>query len=220
MLLDLHTHTTRYSRCSILNPGDLVVRAKAIGLDGLAITEHDHLWSPQELSRLQEDAGVEDLVLLRGKEIEREWRHLLIFNYPHEIRRQATTKEVIDEVHHEGGVVILAHPFRYGRLLDLALDDLKDLLAAFDAVEVLTPQHSDQENQRALVIQEDLHLTGTGASDSHDTDQVGRYVTYFPTPIRDEEGLAQGIREGRCSPLFGYQCLKGLAAELRADRAI
>ena len=202
MLLDLHIHTNRYSRCSLLKPHDMIQRAKEICLDGLAITEHDRLWSPQEIAKLREETEAESLVLLRGKEIERELRHLLIFNYPHKIRRQLPLREVIDEVHREEGIVVLAHPFRYGRFLDLPLADLKDMLSPFDAVEILTTQHSERDNQKALLIQESLNLVGIGCSDSHDRDQIGRCVTYFPTLIKDEGELARAIMEGACKPLW------------------
>lgn len=220
MLFDLHIHTVRYSRCSILNPRDLVLRAKRIGLDGLAITEHDRCWSLQELAELKEETGVDDFILLRGTEIEREWKHFLIFNYPHDIGRSTPTEEVIDEVAHEGGVVILAHPFRYGRLLALSLEELRDLFAPFDAVEILTPQHSNHENQKALLFQQSLQMVGIGGSDSHDVDQVGKCVTYVSNPIRDEKDLAQSIRDGNCLPLFGHQSLEGFAAEPRARSLI
>ena len=210
MIVDLYIHTSRYSRCSILNPSDLIQQAKVVGLDGLAITEHDRLWSQEELTRLKEEAGVNDLVLLRGVEIEREWMHLLVFNYPHEIGRHMPLREVVDEVHGAGGVVVLAHPFRYGRLLDSELEDLRDLFCLFDAVEILTPHHAAYENQRARALHERLHLVGIGGSDSHDIDQVGRCVTYFSVSIRDEGDLAQAIRERHCSPRFGDHSLQRL----------
>ncbi|UCF55817.1 MAG: hypothetical protein JSW15_06765 [Deltaproteobacteria bacterium] len=71
-----------------------------------------------------------------------------------------------------------------------------------EGVEILTPQHSDHENKRALVVQRKLHIVGTGGSDSHEIDHVGTFITYFPTTIGNEQDLAQAIREGNCRPLF------------------
>lgn len=181
-------------------------------MDGLAITDHDYVWSLDELKKLKKQAGVDNLVILRGKEIEREGKHLLIFNYPYQIGRWPPLREIIDEIHDGGGIVILAHPFRYGRFMDLSLESYREFFTPYDAVELLTPQHSDLEKKKALLIQQSLQLVGIGGSDSHDINHVGKCVTYFPTYIKDEKDLAQAIREGNCQPLCGYRHLKGLAA--------
>jgi predicted metal-dependent phosphoesterase TrpH len=221
MLVDLHTHTKRYSPCSSIKPRDLVLRAKEIGLDGLAITEHNHLWSMHELEKLKEEAGIRDLTILRGKEIEREGKHLLIFNYPYKIGRWPPLIEMISKIRHSGGIVILVHPFRYGRFMGVSLNSLKDLFAPYDAVEVLTPQHSSQQIQKALMILEKLPIVGIGASDCHAIYEVGQYVTEFNAFIRSEEDLAQAIRDGSCRPLFfNHQYLRKPAADLRANKII
>ena len=67
MKIDLHTHTRRYSRCSVLSPDELCRAALACGLDALAITEHNHQWSPAEIAELQ--ARYPALKLYAGVEI-------------------------------------------------------------------------------------------------------------------------------------------------------
>ncbi|MCL6646022.1 MAG: PHP domain-containing protein, partial [Dehalococcoidia bacterium] len=44
MLIDIHSHTWPRSHDSVLNPDDLIVRAKAAGLDAIVFTEHDTVW--------------------------------------------------------------------------------------------------------------------------------------------------------------------------------
>ena len=56
MKFDLHMHTTRHSPDSVMDPLDLVRRAREIGLDGVVITEHDWLWTPEEVDELQSTA--------------------------------------------------------------------------------------------------------------------------------------------------------------------
>jgi predicted metal-dependent phosphoesterase TrpH len=65
--IDLHTHTRRYSRCSVLAPDELCQAAVACGLDALAITEHQYQWSPAEIAELQ--ARYPALKLYAGVEI-------------------------------------------------------------------------------------------------------------------------------------------------------
>ncbi len=53
MIIDLHTHTLRYSRCSRLSPQRLCYLAIERGLNALAITEHGTQWRRNELAELQ-----------------------------------------------------------------------------------------------------------------------------------------------------------------------
>ena len=49
MKFDLHLHTNRHSPDSQIHPLALFRRAQKIGLNGLVITEHDWLWTEEEL---------------------------------------------------------------------------------------------------------------------------------------------------------------------------
>ena len=48
MLIDLHNHTWPRSHDSVLDPSDLIERARAAGLDGICLTEHDSVWPAAE----------------------------------------------------------------------------------------------------------------------------------------------------------------------------
>ncbi len=78
MIIDLHNHTQVHSRCSHLDPVDLVIRARRAGLDGLVITEHDALWPRDDVDRLAADHG---LLLLRGIEVTTDIGHVLAFGF-------------------------------------------------------------------------------------------------------------------------------------------
>ena len=52
MLIDLHAHTWPRSHDSVLNPDDLIVRAKAAGLDAICFTEHDTVWDHRSIEEL------------------------------------------------------------------------------------------------------------------------------------------------------------------------
>ena len=43
---DHHLHTSRHSPDSVIDPLVLIERARAVGLDGVVITEHDYQWEP------------------------------------------------------------------------------------------------------------------------------------------------------------------------------
>ena len=53
MLVDLHSHTWPRSHDSVLNPDDLIERAKKAGLDGIVFTEHDVIWEDSDLEEIR-----------------------------------------------------------------------------------------------------------------------------------------------------------------------
>ena len=69
MLFDIHTHTRRYSPCSILSPHDLVKKALELSLDGIVITEHEVLWDEKEI--------LEDLIVAAHSDARRKAEALL-----------------------------------------------------------------------------------------------------------------------------------------------
>jgi len=183
----------------MLSPYTLISRAEEIGLDGIAITEHDHIWSANEIDRLKQETGT-DLLLLRGQEVSSDYGHVLIFGY-HEPLDQYNLHEIVKKVHTSGGIVIPSHPFRYGNT-DKSFEELKEELSLFDAIEALNGNQDDFQNQFGLRVMEQLKIPGIGGSDAHSPRMIGRYVTEFYNSIRDESDLIREIKAGRCRPLF------------------
>jgi len=66
--IDLHSHTQVSD--GVLTPVELVARAKANGLDMLAITDHDSIAAYEQLSGLLDD----DLQIIPGIEFSTQWR--------------------------------------------------------------------------------------------------------------------------------------------------
>src|SRR5688572_19668660 len=59
--------TSRHSPVSVTAPFDLLRAAEAAGLDGVVLTEHDYLWTEDELDELR--AAAPGLVILSGVEV-------------------------------------------------------------------------------------------------------------------------------------------------------
>ena len=53
MRFDLHTHTNRYSACGKATPQEMMAGAIDHSLDGIVITEHNVLWSEEEINELR-----------------------------------------------------------------------------------------------------------------------------------------------------------------------
>ncbi|RJP75579.1 MAG: hypothetical protein C4524_11635 [Candidatus Zixiibacteriota bacterium] len=199
-LYDLHTHTQRHSDCSILNPHALVGISRARGLAGIAVTEHHYAWSVREIAELSLAAG-EELVLMRGQEVESTAGHVLVYGYPDPLPPGLPPEEIAARAHERGGAIVKAHPFRDGGFRLAGLRDLARAFAPFDAVEFLNGNQTEAENRRALEAWRALGLPGTGGSDAHSEGMVGRFATAFERRIRNEAELAAELRAGRCRPV-------------------
>src|SRR5262249_45452842 len=113
MKFDLHMHTTRHSPDSLMDPLVLVRRAQQLGLDGVVITEHDWLWTEEELEELRQAAP--GLVVLAGIEVSCKEGHFLTYGVqnPFSLKYGMRAAELCREIHRQGGAVVAAHPFRW-----------------------------------------------------------------------------------------------------------
>ena len=197
---NFHLHT----RCSDgqLSPKDLMRQASAIGLSGMAITDHHStlgyeiaqkwLISQSEEGGSQRPfphlwTGIEITALLGKCEV-----HIL--GYAFDIRSssmqpyqqserpqggEARADRVIDALHQAGGLAILAHPFRYKRpaadLLPLAVENEIDGLEAYYAYGNPNPwQPSDQQTEATKAFCDEYGLLATCGTDTHGTSLLRR----------------------------------------------
>jgi len=200
MFIDLHTHTTRHSSCSILNPERLVDKAVEIGLNGIVITEHNHLWSDEEIAQLQSRVPREKLLILRGQELDTQAGHVLVYGCSRCLPPDMLLAELRKKVDEMSGAMVIAHPFRWGNLDNMSFDVQAHLLRKFDAVEVFNGNCTFDEVHRAQDVAKRLGLNIVGGSDAHSLDMLGRYSTRFYERIGNEQDLARAIIRGKCAP--------------------
>src|SRR3954463_5325143 len=115
MKFDLHMHTTRHSPDSFMDPHVLLRRAREVGLDGVVITEHDWLWTEDELDELR--AAAPGLVVFAGIEVSTRQGHFLSYGVTNPFRVGAgiDVDDLCREVHPQVGAVVAPHPFRWGQ---------------------------------------------------------------------------------------------------------
>jgi predicted metal-dependent phosphoesterase TrpH len=191
---DLHLHTRRHSLDSRIDPFDLVRRATDIGLNGLVITEHDWLWTEDELAELRQAAP--GLVLLAGIEVTCREGHFLVYgvNNPFALPRGIGVVELCQEVHRQGGAVVAAHPFRWGQPF---WEILREQQPELDGLEVMSNNMDDESRRQAAAVARSWPLATLGCSDAHDLDVVGVCYTDFAADIRNSADLVQAIRQRR-----------------------
>jgi predicted metal-dependent phosphoesterase TrpH len=194
MKFDLHLHTSRHSPDSEIDPSAMLRRARALGLNGLVITEHDFLWTEEELDELRAEAP--DLVVLAGIEVSAREGHFLAYGVrdPFAVPRQIGVADLCREVHRQGGAVVAAHPFRWGQRFD---EILRDERPELDGLELMTNNMDADCRRRAAEIHRQRPLAGTGSSDAHEEVVLGRCYTAFADPVRTMADLVAGLRSRR-----------------------
>ena len=189
MLIDLHCHTKVRSPCSALTPDALVRAARARGLDGVCLTEHDALWPLDEIERFAIEMR---FVVLRGIEVTTEVGHVLVYGVSRHDPAMATLAELHRIVRAEGGLMYLAHPSRrYGTLPP------DELASVFDSVEAQNGTEGTLQNDDATRLARGLALPGVGGSDCHGVREVGVCATEFDDQVRDEASFLDALRSGR-----------------------
>jgi len=196
MRFDLHMHTTRHSPDSQMGPLALVHRALEIGLDGVVITEHDWLWTEEELVELR--AAAPGLVILAGIEVSAREGHFLAYGIsdPFTVGRGIGVAQLCREVHRQGGVVVAAHPFRWGQPFD---DILREEQPELDGLELMSSNMDGDCRRRTGAVQRRTGLAGLGNSDAHHEDVLGFCYTEFSVPVRSTADLVAAIRGGHTS---------------------
>lgn len=194
----MHNHTV-FSPDSTSEPRESVERARELGLNGIAFTEHNSYDASEPVESLK--ALYKDILILRGMEYTSAEGHVLIFGLSDgDIRRagvNAPLEDVIKIVNEEHGVVILPHPFREWSLLKTDIMKLKGVAA----IEAYNGHNNELENERALKAASLLSLPTTGGSDSHNIMEVGNCFTEFSDLITYDnflDVLRQGRYRGMC----------------------
>jgi histidinol phosphatase-like PHP family hydrolase len=206
--IDLHVHTVRGSDCSVLAPDELVERAARVGLDGVCITEHDHIWHSSEL---EESARRHGVMLFFGMEVNTEHGEVLAFGpeeYKQGFHKLSKLRRTVDE---HKGVIIAAHPFRavFSPFYAKAQADRPTMEQAaqwpmmklVDALEIVNGASTKEEAEFAESVATHLGLGMAGGSDAHSVDGLGMCATEFERDISCWSELLGELRAGRYRPV-------------------
>jgi predicted metal-dependent phosphoesterase TrpH len=177
-----------------MDPFALVRQAQKVGLDGVVITEHDWLWTEQELEELR--AAARGLIVLAGVEVTAAEGHFLAYGVrnPFAIAKGIGVAELCREVHRQGGAVVAAHPFRWGQPFDAILHEEQPEL---DGLELMTDHMDPECRKRAAEIFRRSPLAGLGSSDAHHVEVLGVCYSEFEPTISTNQDLVKAIRSRR-----------------------
>jgi predicted metal-dependent phosphoesterase TrpH len=207
-IIDLHIHTIVGSMDSDISPKRLAEQANAVGLTGVALTEHMSPWDDDEVARFREESG---LFVFNAREWSTDMGHLIVLGLDRGVRGIAHASDLRRACDDYGAYMVLCHPFRYfpgpSNFLFGGRRDAHELPARTlaehplfhlaDAIEVLNGGCIDRENGLAQEVAKVLGKPGVAGSDAHMPGEVGRYANIFEKVLTSEEEMLEEMRARR-----------------------
>lgn len=182
-LADLHIHSI-YSYDGTASIPTLLMRAKQIGLDVIAITDHDEIAGALKALELAFSFGVE---VIPAIEITTAEGDLLAFNVTQKIERDLSLIETVLRVGEVSGFCIAPHPMAggpgmkslsyYSILNALRNPEVAYILIAIESYNATTIDK--MSNHYARILAEHLNITQTASSDAHIVEAMGLGVVEF-----------------------------------------
>lgn len=196
--IDFHVHSF-FSMDGVSSPEDLVASARAAGLNGFAITDHntcDAIDYMLGCGLMRKDGlPVDGFLVIPGVEVTTAEGHLLCLGccLPSSVRGKPAL-EVCAYAHRSGGICVAPHPydlFRAG-IRESVLDTLPlDGLEVFNAAITLK-----RHNRRAYQYAEKRRLPMTAGSDAHHAGAVGVACTILDTEDLSVPGVMAALKRG------------------------
>ncbi len=192
MKADLHVHSS-FSDDGQDEVAAILRECAKRGLGAVSITDHNSLAGSEEALR-KNSYG---LIILPGEEITTaKGGHILAYNIKEPIPKGLSVEETIALIRAQGGVAVVAHPFRIWS----GLGEKVARSAPFDAVEVQNGRSLSGGNRKAFALAKERNLGMVGGSDSHSILTIGKSYTIFDDNCRNAHDLAEAIVRGESKP--------------------
>lgn len=193
--VELHTHSELSHDGR--DPVELLVeQAAAVGLDALAVTDHDAIDASRKAAALAGDYGLVGIV---GMEVTSAAGHILALGIDVPIDSGKAYTETLNMIHEAGGIAVIPHPFqksRHGVAPHVSDTDLADA----DAVEVYNSRLlTGRSNRKADQFATAHEIPKTAGSDAHISEMVGQAVTEVGADEATVEAILEAIAVGRTS---------------------
>ena len=198
---DLHTHTI-YSYDGTASVPAVLKRAKQVGLDILAITDHDEIQGALKALEMAPNYGIE---VIPGIEITTAEGDLLALNITEMVERGQSLIDTVLKVGELGGFCIAPHPMAGGfGMKSLSAYSIMKALRNRDVARVLIGIETynataldRMSNHYAHILGEHLGIAKFGNSDAHVAEAVGLGATEFEG--HTSKDLLRAIRRRKTS---------------------
>lgn len=178
-------------------PIDLILEHAAdIGLDAVAITDHDEIDASIKAAEIADDYG---LIGVPGVEVSTSVGHLLALGVDERPEENKPMKHTIKRIREMGGAAVIPHPFQRTRH-----GIKKRKITRPDAIETYNAWiFTGYRNRRAKKYARNRDLPGVASSDAHSVGTVGRAYTeiLFKGKESKEEietqDIVEAIKDGK-----------------------
>ena len=216
--VDLHMHTDHSHDCA--TPVDtLIETAKERGLGATAVTDHNEI-----SGALEARERANGLKIIVAEEVKTAEQGEVIGLFIEEkIPRGLTLEETIAEIHRQGGLAYVPHPFdRMHSVPDY--EHLLPVVHEIDAIEVFNPRVAFTSfNEEAERFAAKYRIAGGAGSDSHVAQGLGSVkisMRDFDGPEEFLESLRDADIVRHRQSLLYVQALKFLQTKARPARAV
>jgi predicted metal-dependent phosphoesterase TrpH len=198
-LADLHIHTL-YSYDGTASVPAVLAQAKKVGLDVIAITDHDEIRGALKALELAPRYGIE---VIPGIEITTAEGDLLAFHVTEKIPRGLPLIDTVRSVHELGGFCVAPHPMAggfgmkslsaYSILRALRNSEVAQTLIGIETYNATTIDRMG--NHYATILAQHVDLAKLGNSDAHIIKAIGLAATEFEGDTAKD--LLKAIRHGK-----------------------
>lgn len=200
--VDLHSHTI-FSRDCLTRPETTIARARAIGLDKLAITEHNNLAGALAAKKLAPD------LIIVGEEIKTTHGEVIAWFVTEEVPKGLTPQETVRRLRDQGAVISIPHPLDSLRGSAMGLENVLEIIELVDGLEVLNARCvRPADNDAARRLAEAHGKLMTAGSDAHIPFELGHcYLEMAPFDDNAQSFLAalkSAQPKGQVSPFWPH----------------
>ncbi|MEM0373438.1 MAG: PHP domain-containing protein [Sulfolobaceae archaeon] len=182
MSADFHTHTI-YSDGKE-SPRLMIEYAKKVGVDIIAITDHDTTRAFKSLEKNEAIPGIE--VTSNHGHI------ILLCEFPPQ-PNSTKVEFLIDYAKENNCIIFPSHPF------DIFRKGIGNFIYSykFSAIEVYNPKAPNSANKKAYEVSLQLNLPGLSNSDSHIKESLGSAYNIIDSSENRIEEILEAIRKGK-----------------------
>lgn len=199
--VDMHVHTN-HSKDSRASPQDVVKRALELGLDAIAVTDHNTVSGALEAERA---ASRTPLLVIPGQEVMSREGEVIVLDVRENIPHGMTALQTMKAGKKGGGFVVVPHPFDLmrngiGKAMESCLKYI-DAIEAFNARTIL-----GMFNNKAMAFAQEHNLPITAGSDSHFPEEMGNTHMLIRS-AKTTKAILKAIASGRAEIVARKQSL-------------